>query len=396
MSVSGRLTPGVLRDDRRVVPLGDRAQEDAGDDVGRHLDRGRQALQVVGDDHRTERRRDLDRLAVGGRGLDLRVLEVGVRGAEVDRVVGPLLDPAAGADGLVVELDAALGVVVLAHLGQEREDERRSGAVELPVALAAAIGDVACGRRVRDPAEARSTPRRRSRAGARRRSEARSSRRCPSRLRRRSPSSGRGPRGASNDRSSRMIPPADRVARTRSRMLGIGRLGLVSKVVPGRQRAFCACVKARLTLRRVQAVADAADRDEVDRGVPGWRSTFERSQRTWTSTVRGIADLVDAPDAIEQLTPGEGSSRMTRRASTAAGTPWDGGGRPARPGAARGPPGRARSRRRSRAWRSRARARSSSRAARSGQLLRDRSSAGGPRRTPGGAHRAVARCPSPG
>ena len=147
-SVLGRVTPGVGGRDRRVVPFRDLAEEEVRDDVGRHLQRCRQPSQVVGHDHRTEGRRDLDRLTVGGRRGDLRVLQEGIGGAEVDRVVGPLLDAAAGADRLVVELDAALGVVVLAHLREQREDEGRAGTVELAVGLGASVGDRrgGCGR----------------------------------------------------------------------------------------------------------------------------------------------------------------------------------------------------------------------------------------------------------
>ena len=65
MSVLGRLTPGFERGDRRVVPVRDLAVEDAGDDVRRHLDRSRQALEVVGDHDSAEGDRDLDRHAVG-------------------------------------------------------------------------------------------------------------------------------------------------------------------------------------------------------------------------------------------------------------------------------------------------------------------------------------------
>ncbi len=145
-SLSGSVTPGVRGGDLRVVPLRDRPEEQAGDDVRRHLERGRQALEVVGDDDRPEGGRDLDGLAVARGGRDLAVLEERVGGAEVDGVLGPALDPAAGPDRLVVQLHPALGVVVLAHLREEREDERRSGAVELAIALRAAVGDLLGGR----------------------------------------------------------------------------------------------------------------------------------------------------------------------------------------------------------------------------------------------------------
>ena len=84
--------------------------------------------------------RDLDGLAVRRCGRDLAVLQEGVGSAEVDRVLLPGLDAAAGADRLVVELHAALGVVVRAPLGEQRIWEGGAGAVDRAVALGAAVG----------------------------------------------------------------------------------------------------------------------------------------------------------------------------------------------------------------------------------------------------------------
>jgi hypothetical protein len=120
----GELDARVLLGEARIVPVRDLAEEEAGERLRRQPEIGHRRL--VGDHDRAEHRRDV--LDAGG----LRHLLVGhggVGGAEVDRALGDLLDATAGADGLVVEANVGLQLVVVAEpLRVERVRKGRTGA----------------------------------------------------------------------------------------------------------------------------------------------------------------------------------------------------------------------------------------------------------------------------
>src|SRR6266404_2167874 len=137
----------VLRRDRRIVPLGDLAQEDAGHGLRREL-QVLHARRVVDDDHRAHHRRDvLD----AGRLQQLLAAHGSVGSAEVHRLLGDLLDAAARADRLVVDLHARVRLVVLAEpLRIDRERERGTRAVDQ--------GGVRRGRSARDREQRKQDP----------------------------------------------------------------------------------------------------------------------------------------------------------------------------------------------------------------------------------------------
>ena len=125
----GELHARVVIGNLRVVPFGDLAEVDVG-----HVFRGElqplgDAGKVVGDDHCPHDGRDVDEFA-GGR-LQFLIGQELVACSEIDRLGRDLLDAAAAADGLVVELDRRVDLGVLAEpLGVERVREGGSGAVD--------------------------------------------------------------------------------------------------------------------------------------------------------------------------------------------------------------------------------------------------------------------------
>ncbi len=111
--------------DGRVVPHGDVAGEDIGQDGARQLQlTGRNARDVDGRNHAADDGREHVQavlvLLVEGQRL--------VGSAEIDRVGFDLLDAAAGTDGLIVELVAGRTVVAFRPLGVERSREGSAGA----------------------------------------------------------------------------------------------------------------------------------------------------------------------------------------------------------------------------------------------------------------------------
>ena len=103
----------VESDDRRVVPLGDLAEEDVGEGVGVQV-QFRAAGQVVGEHDGAEHGRDLLHFGAGTGGFsgrDLFGLHEGVGRAEIDGLLGELLDAGAGADALVVHLDVRVDLL---------------------------------------------------------------------------------------------------------------------------------------------------------------------------------------------------------------------------------------------------------------------------------------------
>ena len=121
------LHPGVVGGDRRIVPLGDLAEEDAGQRLGREPE-VLHPWSVVSDHVGTEDRWDVDHV---GNLRNLIVLHRGIARAEVDRPVRELLDAATRPDGLVVEFDVRVKPVVLAEpLGIDGEREGRARSID--------------------------------------------------------------------------------------------------------------------------------------------------------------------------------------------------------------------------------------------------------------------------
>ena len=122
----------VERGDGWIVPRLDGAEEDACGGRAVELEPGVQAGDVVGDDHPAEHGGYLDHvLALGLDGLDLLVLQRSVRRSEVDRSRRVLLDAAARADGLVVDLGSRFDrPEVPEPLLVDGIGERRTGAGE--------------------------------------------------------------------------------------------------------------------------------------------------------------------------------------------------------------------------------------------------------------------------
>lgn len=145
---------GVREVDARVVlleegvlPGGDLALEDADDGVWGELQRFGEAGEVVGDADGTGAFRDLEDGLHGG---ELRVVEGVVGGAEVDRAGLDLLHAAAGADGLVVDADVRVLVVVsLSPTGHGRINKGAACAVERDDLVGGVAGGLAGGERER-------------------------------------------------------------------------------------------------------------------------------------------------------------------------------------------------------------------------------------------------------
>ena len=109
--------------DLGIVPLGDLAVEDVGQNLARQLElAGGNALDVVDGDHAAHHGRELDEAVL----LQLFALQRSIGRAEIDRLGADLADAAAGADRLIVQAVAGLLVVGLGPLGIDREREGRA------------------------------------------------------------------------------------------------------------------------------------------------------------------------------------------------------------------------------------------------------------------------------
>src|SRR6185369_1980044 len=107
------------------IPSGDLTQEDVSEDIGRELEFGAYARNVVRGNDCAE-----DGGNVQDLGFGLRQLLVGhrtVTGTEVERAGKNLADSATGTDGLIVDLNVGVEFVVLAEpLGVDRIREGRT------------------------------------------------------------------------------------------------------------------------------------------------------------------------------------------------------------------------------------------------------------------------------
>src|SRR5690606_36202162 len=116
---------GVDRGDLRVVPGGDLAEEDVGEDrAGQAQLAAADAFDVDHRDHAADRGRELGQ----ARGGQLAAGQRLVGGAEIDGAGLDLGDAAAGTDRLVVDLVPGGLVVVVRPLGDQRIDEGRARA----------------------------------------------------------------------------------------------------------------------------------------------------------------------------------------------------------------------------------------------------------------------------
>src|SRR6266851_318649 len=104
---------GIVLSDAGVVPLGDLAEVDVGDDVAGEIEVLADAREVVHRDNRAEDGGDVHRLDL--RTVDLLIAHGAIGGAEVNDTLGDLADTAAGADGLVVDLHAGVLLAVFAE-----------------------------------------------------------------------------------------------------------------------------------------------------------------------------------------------------------------------------------------------------------------------------------------
>src|SRR5690606_25744535 len=124
----GQRGAGIERDDGRIVPGGDLAEEDVGQHRTRQLElSGCQAFEVDDGYHATDRGRELAEAGL----RQLLARERFVAGAEIDGAGLDLGNAAARADRLVIDLGAGGGVVVGRPLRHQREDERRAGTRDL-------------------------------------------------------------------------------------------------------------------------------------------------------------------------------------------------------------------------------------------------------------------------
>ena len=125
IGMCGSFTPGLQRGDVRVVPVRDHAAVDVGEDRAGQLDLARRDARQVHHRHdAADHGRELLQ-AVGGQVVRLQRL---VGGAEIDGVGLDLLDAAAGADRLVVQLLAGRGLIGLGPLRVDRRGEGRARA----------------------------------------------------------------------------------------------------------------------------------------------------------------------------------------------------------------------------------------------------------------------------
>ena len=152
ISLLGQLGVGVVGLDRRVVPLGDLALEDAADGLGREVQLV-DAVEVVDDGDGADVDRDLDDVALAALlGLgELLVVQVGVRTGDREAAGDELLAAAARADRVVVDGDVGVrGLEVLLPggdcglLGARSAGVQRAGHLGAGVGRAGVIGFVRC------------------------------------------------------------------------------------------------------------------------------------------------------------------------------------------------------------------------------------------------------------
>src|SRR3954462_4324691 len=129
----GELRSWIVFRERRIVPVGDLAQEDSGQCL-RSQPQRLQSRHVVDEHHRSHDGRDvLDALGPG----KLLVAHRRVARAEIDGLLRDLFDAAAGADRLVVDLHLRVHLVVRREPFRiEREREGRAGSVDEKLACA--------------------------------------------------------------------------------------------------------------------------------------------------------------------------------------------------------------------------------------------------------------------
>ena len=109
----GQVDARICLGDRRIVPGGDLAQKDSCQRLRRELQFSGNSGNVVGRNHRAQHGRNVQDL-----GLGLRELLVGhgtVAGAEIHGLRQHLTNAATASDGLVVELNIRMGLVVFAE-----------------------------------------------------------------------------------------------------------------------------------------------------------------------------------------------------------------------------------------------------------------------------------------
>ena len=126
MSSFGQLHARVGPGDRRVIPLGDLAEEDAGDRLRGELQIRRDPGNVVGQDRRAQHRGKVQNLEAGL--LELIVGHRAVGGAEIHGLCSQLANAAARTDGLVVDLDVRMQLVILVkpfRINRIRETSRQ-------------------------------------------------------------------------------------------------------------------------------------------------------------------------------------------------------------------------------------------------------------------------------
>src|SRR5450432_360103 len=113
--VGGKVDAFVGGGDQRIIPPGYAAQKNSGQGVGREVQSGVYAGNVVGGNGGAEDRGEMqDRGAMFVLvGLELVVVHGAVGSTEIHGAVGDLLDARAGAYGLVVNLGGGVGFVIL-------------------------------------------------------------------------------------------------------------------------------------------------------------------------------------------------------------------------------------------------------------------------------------------
>src|SRR4051794_5409916 len=130
--LSGEIHAGICLGDCRVIPRRDLSEEDSGKYFGRELDLLFHARNVVGGDDRTEYGWNVKNLYL--RLAELFIRHWAVTGAELNSLREHLADTAAATDGLVVDLNITMLLVVFAEpLGIHRI--RKSSACGVDICL---------------------------------------------------------------------------------------------------------------------------------------------------------------------------------------------------------------------------------------------------------------------
>jgi len=128
--IGRKIDAGIVLGDARIVPRGDLAQVDVSDDVAREVEILIDTGDVVDRNDCAEDGRNVHRFNLGA--LNLLVIHGAVGGTEVDRTLGDLTDAAAGADGLIIDLDVGILLAVFAEpFGVDRVGEGRPCSVDV-------------------------------------------------------------------------------------------------------------------------------------------------------------------------------------------------------------------------------------------------------------------------